>query len=85
MDRQIQTAMLAYLLQHVVEETQSGMNVTGTVTIQIQRYENIRFLCCAAYFRFPFSSEKEFGNFIPIFRNKDTYLFQTFAGSSSTF
>ena len=85
MDRQVQTAMLAYLFQHVIEETQSGMDVAGTVTIQIQRHENVRFLCCTAYFRFPFSGKKEFGNFIPIFRDKGTYLFQTFAGSSSTF
>ena len=85
MDCQIQTAMLAYLLQHVVEETQSGMDVASTITIQIQRHENIRFLCCAAYFRFSFSGKKKFGNFIPIFRNKSTYLFQTFASSSSTF
>ena len=74
-----------YLLQHVIEETQSGMDVAGTVTIQIQRHENIRFLGRAVYFRFPFSGKKEFGNFIPIFRNKGAYLFQTFASGCSTF
>ena len=61
------------------------MDVAGTVTIQIQRHENIRFLGRAVYFRFPFSGKKEFGNFIPIFRNKGAYLFQTFASGCSTF
>ena len=75
MDRQVQTAMLAYLFQHVIEETQSGMDVAGTVTIQIQRHENVRFLCCTAYFRFPFSGKKEFGYPIPISSCKNTDFF----------
>ena len=30
---QIHAAMLAYLFQHMIEETKSGMNITMTVTI----------------------------------------------------
>ena len=82
---EIEKTVSGKALEHVIEKAKTGKNVTSSISIKIQSNINICFFCSTTYFRFPFSGKKEFGNFIPIFRDKGTYLFQTFAGSSSTF
>lgn len=64
-DIQIHSAMLADLLQHVVEESQSRTDVAPAATVQIQAYLNVGFLGRAAHTGFTFSCKKDFGNAVP--------------------
>ena len=43
-DVKINVAMARYLLEHMVEETKSGRNVTSAVTVQCNAYLDIRFV-----------------------------------------
>ena len=57
--------MLADLLQHVVEESQSRTDITPAAAVQIQAYLDVGLLGRAAHTGFTFSGKKDFGNAVP--------------------
>ena len=77
--------MLAYLLQHVVEEAQSGRDVTMPVTIQIQGYVYICLLGSTTYFRRTLTGKEEFGNLIPILGGEGAVIFKSVTSGTATF
>ena len=84
-DGEVHAAVLAYLLQHVVEEAQSGRDVTMPVTIQIQGYVYICLLGSATYFRRTLTGKEEFGNLIPIPGGEGAVIFKSVTSGTATF
>ena len=84
-DGEVHAAVLAYLFQHVVEEAQSGRDVTMPVTIQIQGYVYICLLGSATYFRRTLTGKEEFGNLIPIPGGEGSVIFKSVTSGTATF
>ena len=85
MDGKVHTTVLAYLFQHVVEEAQSGHDVTIPVAIQIQRYIYICLLGSATYFRCTLTGKEEFGHLIPILGGESAVIFKSVTSGTATF
>ena len=84
-DGEVHAAVLAYLFQHVVEEAQSGRDVTMPVTIQIQGYVYICLLGSTTYFRRTLTGKEEFGNLIPIPGGEGAVIFKSVTSGTATF
>ena len=78
LDGQVDASVLADLFQHVVEESQSGMDVTGPVAIQVQTDIDIGFVGRTPHFGSPLSGEQEFSDTVPVCRGQYAGLFQFF-------
>lgn len=65
-DVQVDAAMLAYLFQHVVEESQSGMDMAGAVSVQVHPDTDIGFLSLAAYLGSTFTGKEKLCHAVPV-------------------
>lgn len=72
------TGMLAYLLEHVIEKSQSGINMTNAVSSKIERYTDICFLSGALHGCSLLPCKKKLGNTVPIGRSQHTDVLQSF-------
>ena len=63
--REVYVAVLGYLLQHVVEETQSRGDVTLAVTVEVHTDEDVRLAGSAPHLSLAFSSKDRLSYFIP--------------------
>ena len=79
---QVQASMFADLLQHVVEEAQSGRDIALSATIQVYLNIYIGFVGLATHFRYPFAGKEKFGNLVPISGSQSTIFFQAFIHQS---
>ena len=57
--------MLAYLLQHVVKESQSRLDVAMTVAVEVHLNIYVGLLGGALHFCYAFSSKQQFGYLLP--------------------
>ena len=65
-DVQVDTAMLAYLFQHVVEESQSGMDMAGAVSVQVHPDTDVGFLGFADYLGGAFTGKEKLCYAVPV-------------------
>ena len=73
---QIHAAMLANLLQHVVEKAQARMDTAPPVAIQVQSNMDVGFLGRAAHLGPALSGKKEFSHTVPIVGSQSADIFQ---------
>ena len=69
--RQIDTRMFSDLVEHMVEEAETGGNLRPSMSVQIHFYKNIRFLCRTSDSAPAFSGKKIFRDPVPIVCNQD--------------
>ena len=70
--------MLAYLLQHVVEESQSGGDIALSASVQIYLYIYIRFFGGSTHLSHTLAGKEELGNLVSILGGEGTICFQAF-------
>ena len=75
--------MLANLLQHVIEETQTGGNFTLATSIQIYLYIYVGFLGSATDLCHSLAGKEELSNLVPILGGKGAVCFQSFLHQST--
>ena len=66
MDSEVHHAVLAYLLQHVVEETKTGRNVAFAAAIEIYLDVDIRLLGGALHLGNAVAGKENLSNLIPV-------------------
>ena len=65
LDPKVHHSMLCYLLEHVIEKSQSSINVTSATPVKIKRYFDICFLGGSLYSSVTLTCEEEFRNLVP--------------------
>ena len=81
MDGEVHHAVLAYLFQHVVEETKTGRDVAFATAIEIYLDVDIRFLGGALHLCDAVAGKENLGNLIPVhavFSENQTLATQVF-------
>lgn len=65
-DIQVETAVAGYLLQHMVEETDTGIDVADALSVQIQAHADIGLGGGALHFHTALAGIEDLGNLIPV-------------------
>lgn len=62
---QIELSVAGYLLEHVIEETDAGINMATAMTVEIDAHPDIGLGSGAGYLGNALTGKKQFGNLIP--------------------
>ena len=66
MDGEVYHAMFANLFEHVVEESQTGMNVAASIAVQIEFDIDIRLFCRALHLGSTFTAKGYLCHLVPV-------------------